>query len=361
MKYFDHSLPDQTFCEDKIVFNLDKMNKSMPKMSIMITSAIRYLRQNQGSTSKEIMDYIMSRYNLEPSMQRQIRAALKRGTNYDIFDKNGDNYKLKSMAEWDLARELADKSEKRRDRKWRVSAKNKTKKNKNKNKKKRKKVQRGQGGKGRSRGSTTTRSRAGGSGGRCRCIATRVKNAYTLKSDIPIKRQEQHQKDVETSEGTKPSWCSPVGFSRDALARIFQALTEGRGPGKGSLNKTNDHNSSSSGVKADSKLNDPSSKIYHLCDKNCWLKSNSRVIACQEIPVEKIDNLVYSRSVGSRMPSRIVESIAGVSCGKLWPAGSWVVPRPSGHHENKLKTQHSQLRVSSYTLRLPDDHRPPDS
>ncbi|KAI4491181.1 hypothetical protein M0802_010343 [Mischocyttarus mexicanus] len=127
----------------------------------------------------------------------EMRAALKRGVNYGLLDKKRGYYKLNSMGECDWGRELVNKPGKRRGTKMRLSTKKqqKQKQQKKNNKKKKKMIgQRGPGGKGKSRG--RTRNRTDTRGGRCRCIATRGKNAYSLKSDIPIEQQEQLQKDV---------------------------------------------------------------------------------------------------------------------------------------------------------------------
>lgn len=50
------------------------MGKNTPKMSNLVVNAIKNLRDVQGSTKKEILNYIMSQQSAsEPSLQRQVR------------------------------------------------------------------------------------------------------------------------------------------------------------------------------------------------------------------------------------------------------------------------------------------------
>lgn len=48
-----------------------------PKMSALVASAIRNLREIRGSTSKEIMNYIKSQYTngSDSSMQKQVSKS----------------------------------------------------------------------------------------------------------------------------------------------------------------------------------------------------------------------------------------------------------------------------------------------
>ncbi|KAL2725543.1 histone H5-like [Vespula squamosa] len=155
---------------------------SIPKMSTMITSAIRHLRQSQGSTPKEIMNYIISRYNLESPRERQMKAALKRGLNCGILDRNRGHYKLNAIAEYILQMgKEPKKSVQRGAKRQRRSMKGK--------KRKYQTVTRNKGG-------SSIRSTIGPFEERCRCMATRPKNAYTLESNIPSEQQEQRRKDV---------------------------------------------------------------------------------------------------------------------------------------------------------------------
>ncbi|XP_020290554.1 serine/arginine-rich splicing factor 6-like [Pseudomyrmex gracilis] len=67
-----------------------------PKMSALVASAIRNLREIRGSTSKEIMNYIKSQYSgsSDSSIQKQIYTALKRGLDYGILKRDRGYYSL---------------------------------------------------------------------------------------------------------------------------------------------------------------------------------------------------------------------------------------------------------------------------
>lgn len=52
------------------------MGKQTPKMSSRVVNAIRNLREAHGSTSKEIMNYIMSQCNVhESTVNRQVASS----------------------------------------------------------------------------------------------------------------------------------------------------------------------------------------------------------------------------------------------------------------------------------------------
>ncbi|XP_011176115.1 octapeptide-repeat protein T2 [Solenopsis invicta] len=71
-----------------------------PKMSALVASAIRNLREIRGSTSKEIMSYIKSQYTgTDSSIQKQIYAALKRGLDYGILKRDRGYYSLNTDPE----------------------------------------------------------------------------------------------------------------------------------------------------------------------------------------------------------------------------------------------------------------------
>nr|XP_012143881.1 PREDICTED: uncharacterized protein LOC105662863 [Megachile rotundata] len=76
------------------------MGVQVPKMSARVVNAIRNLREAHGSTSKEIMSYIMSQYSApESTIQRQMQAALKRGLDYGILKKSNGHYFLNTDAD----------------------------------------------------------------------------------------------------------------------------------------------------------------------------------------------------------------------------------------------------------------------
>ncbi|XP_015429834.1 PREDICTED: U1 small nuclear ribonucleoprotein 70 kDa [Dufourea novaeangliae] len=76
------------------------MGKQVPKMSARVVNAIKNLREVHGSTSREIMSYIMSQYSApELTIQRQMQAALKRGLDYGILKRQNGHYFLNMEAD----------------------------------------------------------------------------------------------------------------------------------------------------------------------------------------------------------------------------------------------------------------------
>lgn len=64
-------------------------------MSAHVVNAIRNLREVHGSTSKEIMKYIMTQHSgTEATIQKRMYAALKRGLEYGILRKTNGHYSL---------------------------------------------------------------------------------------------------------------------------------------------------------------------------------------------------------------------------------------------------------------------------
>ncbi|CAD6239994.1 GSCOCG00002457001-RA-CDS [Cotesia congregata] len=79
------------------------MVKQSPKMTKLVVSAIKNLRDVQGSTTKDILNYVMKEYNSEPSLERRLRTALKRGIDYGILVKKGPHYLLNTEPEMSVA------------------------------------------------------------------------------------------------------------------------------------------------------------------------------------------------------------------------------------------------------------------
>ncbi|XP_046420472.1 uncharacterized protein LOC124179782 [Neodiprion fabricii] len=75
------------------------MGKPVPRTSALVVSAIRKLREAQGSTSREIMNYITTEYDvIKPTVKRQLQAALKRGVEYGILTRKHGHYTLSTDA-----------------------------------------------------------------------------------------------------------------------------------------------------------------------------------------------------------------------------------------------------------------------
>lgn len=73
------------------------MGKQTPKMSSRVVNAIRNLREAHGSTSKEIMNYIMSQCNVhESTVNRQVASSylffLLKKKNSIVIEQNLQKY-----------------------------------------------------------------------------------------------------------------------------------------------------------------------------------------------------------------------------------------------------------------------------
>ncbi|XP_076623881.1 uncharacterized protein LOC143343162 [Colletes latitarsis] len=70
------------------------------KALAMVISAIRNLREAKGSSSREILHYLSSMYNIPSQVaRRQMLTALKRGVSYGILKKTGVKYVLPTSSE----------------------------------------------------------------------------------------------------------------------------------------------------------------------------------------------------------------------------------------------------------------------
>ncbi|XP_063986217.1 octapeptide-repeat protein T2-like [Diachasmimorpha longicaudata] len=75
------------------------MVKTQPKMTKLVVSAIKNLRDVHGSTAKDILNYVMRECNAEPSMERRLNAALKRGIDFGILKRARGHYMLNTDPE----------------------------------------------------------------------------------------------------------------------------------------------------------------------------------------------------------------------------------------------------------------------
>ncbi|XP_025153510.1 uncharacterized protein LOC109503833 isoform X2 [Harpegnathos saltator] len=70
----------------------------------LVISAIKNLRESQGSTSQEILHYISSVHDIPATKARcQVQSVLKRGVAYGILKKTGGHYSLPTDS--DIARQ----------------------------------------------------------------------------------------------------------------------------------------------------------------------------------------------------------------------------------------------------------------
>lgn len=62
--------------------------KRNPKISVLVVNAIRRLQDVQGSTSKEISNYIAKEYDVPgQDIRRQVQLALRRALSYGILER----------------------------------------------------------------------------------------------------------------------------------------------------------------------------------------------------------------------------------------------------------------------------------
>lgn len=67
--------------------------KKAPKVEALVVNAIRRLQDAQGSTSKEISNYIAQEYDVPgPEIKKQVQLALKRGVSYGILQRSKGGY-----------------------------------------------------------------------------------------------------------------------------------------------------------------------------------------------------------------------------------------------------------------------------
>lgn len=64
------------------------VNRKTPKIEAQVMHAIRRLQTIQGSTQREISNYISQEYDLPlKDVKRQVQLALKRGITYGILQR----------------------------------------------------------------------------------------------------------------------------------------------------------------------------------------------------------------------------------------------------------------------------------
>ncbi|XP_068988913.1 probable splicing factor, arginine/serine-rich 5 [Bombus flavifrons] len=165
------------------------MGKQAPKMSARVVNAIRNLREAHGSTSKEIMNYIMSQCNVpETTVQRQMQAALKRGLDCGILKKTQGHYFLNTEVEPQLTSNLTPTERYgRRSRRRRSSRRRSRRRGRRRSRGRRRRSRRSRRRSRRRRRGTTMRARRIGCT-RCRCTK-RTRNVDVLRNN-PVEPQE---------------------------------------------------------------------------------------------------------------------------------------------------------------------------
>ncbi|KAK2586584.1 hypothetical protein KPH14_011462 [Odynerus spinipes] len=63
--------------------------KKAPKIEALVVGAIRRLQDAQGSTPREISNYIAQEYDVPgQEIRKQVQIALRRGVSYGILQKS---------------------------------------------------------------------------------------------------------------------------------------------------------------------------------------------------------------------------------------------------------------------------------
>ncbi|KAG7189559.1 hypothetical protein KM043_017248 [Ampulex compressa] len=199
--------------------------KKTPKISALVVSAIRNLREVSGSTSKEIMNYIMSQCNTpEPTAQRQTQAALKRGLNYGILKRVRGHYTLNTEPYVQQAVKTLSPVERSRRRRGRRKGRSRRR-----GRGKRRRSRRGRRGRRRGRGRSRARRRSARSrmaSVRCRCSSRKPKDMDVLRKS-PVEQQKQEDLPHEKEQDTMPRKRSKSREDRSPT-RSRSSISSGR-------------------------------------------------------------------------------------------------------------------------------------
>lgn len=84
------------YAKEYLLKLVDMSVRRTPKVEALVVNAIRRLQDVQGSTSREISNYISQEYNVpSEEIRRQIQFALRRGLSYGIL-KSSKGYEFDS-------------------------------------------------------------------------------------------------------------------------------------------------------------------------------------------------------------------------------------------------------------------------
>jgi len=91
-----HSIDSKTYRDDAIMHTKgyllkleDMPARRTPKVEALVVNAIRRLQDVQGSTSREISNYISQEYNVpSEEIRRQVQFVLRRGLSYGILKRS---------------------------------------------------------------------------------------------------------------------------------------------------------------------------------------------------------------------------------------------------------------------------------
>ncbi|XP_043475062.1 serine/arginine-rich splicing factor 4-like [Leptopilina heterotoma] len=87
-------------------------SNGVPKFAALVFNAIRRLQDVQGSTTKEINNYIAQEYNVpNKDIRRQVQLALRRGLSYGILQRaKGGYYVCNKLSPTNALKEVQDES-----------------------------------------------------------------------------------------------------------------------------------------------------------------------------------------------------------------------------------------------------------
>ncbi|XP_011315219.1 serine/Arginine-related protein 53 [Fopius arisanus] len=187
------------------------MVKPPRKMSKLVVSAIKHLQDAQGSTAKDILNYVVRECNAEPSMEKRLHTALKRGLEYGILKRLHGHYTLNTDPEMLQDPGPMERGRRRRRRRRRGRS-GKSKSRRGRGRKKRRRGGRRKG-RGRSRGRRSRRgkSRRGRRSGR------RMRSHGN--DDIDILSKEPLESSRPNIEGPGPDFERPRSRSHSRNSR----------------------------------------------------------------------------------------------------------------------------------------------
>lgn len=96
--YQDDAIMHTKYSKRYLLKLVDMPARRTPKVEALVVNAIRRLQDVQGSTSREISNYISQEYNVpSEETRRQVQFALRRGLSYGIL-KRSRRYELSNSS-----------------------------------------------------------------------------------------------------------------------------------------------------------------------------------------------------------------------------------------------------------------------
>lgn len=87
--YQDDAIMHTEYIKEYVLKLVDMPVRRTPKVEALVVNAIRRLQDVQGSTAREISNYISQEYNVpSEETRRQVQFALRRGLSYGILKRS---------------------------------------------------------------------------------------------------------------------------------------------------------------------------------------------------------------------------------------------------------------------------------